>query len=97
MRVLHVVQGYTPAIGGTERVIQKVSEKMVQRHRDDVTVFTTTAYNCELFWRRDQPELPAGEEVINGVRVRRYRVFNRFNELRRVLAGGAWKLQSAVQ
>jgi glycosyltransferase involved in cell wall biosynthesis len=92
MRILHVVQGYTPAIGGTERLIQKISEKLVQRYGDEVTVFTTTAYNCELFWRRDQPELPAGEDLINGVRVRRYRVFNRFNELRRALAGSAWKM-----
>ncbi len=91
MRILHIVQGYTPAIGGTERLIQKVSEKLVERHQDDVTVFTTTAYNCELFWRNDQPELPAGTEIINGVTVRRFRVFNKFNELRRVLAGGSYK------
>lgn len=92
MKVLHVVQGYTPAIGGTERLIQKVSEKLVAQHGDEVTVFTTTAYNCELFWRRDQPQLPEGTEVINGVTVRRFPVFNRFNELRRVLAGATYKL-----
>jgi glycosyltransferase involved in cell wall biosynthesis len=91
MRILHVVQGYTPAIGGTERLIQKVSEKLVERHQDDVTVFTTTAYNCELFWRNDQPELPAGTEMMNGVTVRRFRVFNKFNELRRLLAGSSYK------
>jgi len=92
MKILHAVQGYTPAIGGTERLIQKVSEKLVERHGDDVTVFTTTAYNCELFWRSDQPELPAGIEIINGVTVRRFPVFNKFNELRRLLAGGSYKL-----
>lgn len=92
MKILHVVQGYTPAIGGTERLIQKVSEKLVARHGDEVTVFTSNAYNLELFWRRDQPELPVGTETINGVTVRRFPVFNRFNELRRVLAGGAYKL-----
>lgn len=92
MKILHVVQGYTPAIGGTERVIQKVSENLVARHGDDVTVYTTTAYNLELFWRRDQPELPAGETTINGVRVHRFRVFNRLNGLRRLLAGGGYRL-----
>jgi glycosyltransferase involved in cell wall biosynthesis len=91
MKILHVVQGYTPAIGGTERVIQKVSENLVARHGDDVTVFTTTAYNLELFWRRDQPELSAGETIIDGVRVRRFRVFNRLNKLRWLLAGGGYK------
>lgn len=92
MKILHVVQGYTPAIGGTERLIQKVSEKLVARHGDDVTVYTTNAYNCELFWRRDQPQLPVGVETINSVSVRRFPVFNRFNELRRLLAGGSYKL-----
>lgn len=92
MKILHVVQGYTPAIGGTERLIQKISEKLAAQHGDEVTVFTTNAYNCELFWRRDQPQLPVGTETINGVTVRRFPVFNRFNEARRVLAGGAYKL-----
>lgn len=92
MQILHVVQGYTPAIGGTERLIQKVSEQLVERHGDAVTVFTTTAYNCELFWRRDQPELPAGTTSINGVTVRRFPVFNYFNRLRLLLAGSAYKL-----
>jgi glycosyltransferase involved in cell wall biosynthesis len=93
MHILQIVQGYTPALGGTERLIQKVSEKLVERHGDQVTVFTTTAYNCELFWRRDQPQLPAGTQMINGVTVRRFPVFNRFNELRRLLAGAAYRLQ----
>jgi glycosyltransferase involved in cell wall biosynthesis len=93
MKILHVVQGYLPALGGTERLIQKVSENLVARHGDQVTVFTTTAYNCELFWRRDQPQLPAGIEVINGVTVRRFPVFNRFNEVRRLLAGAAYRFK----
>lgn len=92
MKILHVVQGYSPAIGGTERLIQKVSEKLVERHGDEVTVFTSNAYNLELFWRRDQPQLPVGTETINGVTVRRFPVFNRFSGLRRALAGGAYKL-----
>lgn len=91
MKILHVVQGYTPAIGGTERLIQKVSENLAARYNDQVTVFTTTAYNCELFWRRDQSQLPAGQERINGVTVHRFPVFNRFNRLRRLLAGGSYK------
>jgi len=93
MRILHVVQGYFPAIGGTERLIQKVSEQLVARYQDEVTVYTTTAYNCELFCRRDQPELPSGTEIINGVTIHRFPVFNRFNRLRRLLAGGAYFLR----
>jgi glycosyltransferase involved in cell wall biosynthesis len=86
MKILHVVQGYFPAIGGTERVIQLVSEQFSSRFGDEVVVYTTPAYNCELFWRRDQPSLPIGEERINGVTVRRFPVFNRLNYLRRKLS-----------
>src|SRR5450759_2437688 len=93
MRILHVVQGYTPAIGGTERVIQKISEKLVERYADQVTVYTTVGYNCEIFWRRDQPSLPAGVTTINGVTVRRFPVFNHCNELRRLLAGGSYRFR----
>lgn len=92
MKILHVVQGYFPALGGTERLIQIVSEKLVANYGDEVTVFTPNGYNCELFWRRDQPELPIGTETLNGVTVRRFGVFNRFNELRRLVAGGSYKL-----
>ena len=93
MKILHVVQGYTPAIGGTERLIQKVSENLVARHGDEVTVYTTNAYNCELFWRSDQPQLPVGVEQINGVTVRRFPVFNRLNEMRRLMAGGSYQFK----
>ncbi len=92
MKILHVVQGYTPAIGGTERVIQILSEKLVERYADQVTVYTTIGYNCEIFWRRDQPSLPAGLTTINGVTVRRFPVFNYFNRLRLLLAGSTYKL-----
>jgi glycosyltransferase involved in cell wall biosynthesis len=93
MKVLHVVQGYYPAIGGTERLIQLVSEKLVANHGDDVTVFTTPAYNCELFYRSDQPSLPVGEETIKGVKVRRFPVFNRYNKLRRKISDYTTKLK----
>jgi glycosyltransferase involved in cell wall biosynthesis len=77
LRVLHVVQGYTPAIGGTELLIQKVSEKLVSRHGDRVTVFTTTAaHNCNVFVNPLHRQLWPGTELINGVRVRRFPVFN---------------------
>ena len=77
MRILHVVQGYAPAIGGTELLIQKVSEKLVARHGDEVTVLTTTAArNCNVFVNPLHRQLRPGTEWINGVQVRRFRVFN---------------------
>jgi glycosyltransferase involved in cell wall biosynthesis len=87
MKFLHVVQGYTPAIGGTELLIQKISEQLVQRYDDEVTVFTTNAAkNCEVFWSQTEPTLPAGVEQINGVTVRRFPVFNRFGYARHRLS-----------
>ncbi len=93
MRILHVVQGYAPAVGGTERVIQRLSEDLVHGYGDQVTVYTTVAYNCELFWRRDQSALPAGVSTMNGVTVRRFPVWNHLNLVRRLLAGVSYKLR----
>lgn len=77
MHILHVVQGYQPAIGGTEFLMQNISEKLAARHGDQVTVFTTTAArNCEVFTNPFLRQLCPGWETINGIRVRRFRVFN---------------------
>jgi glycosyltransferase involved in cell wall biosynthesis len=76
LKVLHVVQGYHPAIGGTELLIQRVSEELVRSFGDEVTVFTTNAYNCEAFYSPSHPLMPSGVETINGVKVKRFRIFN---------------------
>jgi glycosyltransferase involved in cell wall biosynthesis len=74
MKVLHVTQGYAPAIGGTELLIQRVSEELVRQFGDEVTVFTTDCYNGEAFFTPGAPRLAAGWEERNGVRVRRFPV-----------------------
>ena len=74
MRLLHVTQGYAPAIGGTELLIQRVSEELVRQFGDEVTVFTTDCYNGEAFFTPGAPRLPVGWEERNGVRVRRFHV-----------------------
>ena len=74
MRILHVTQGYVPAIGGTELLIQRVSEELVQRYGDEVAVFTTDCYNGEAFFTPGSPRLPTGWTEINGVRVQRFSV-----------------------
>ena len=92
MQVLHVMHAYYPAMGGTERVVQKVAEQMVAGHDDGVTVYTTTAYNCELFWRNDQKRMQPGWETINGVRVRRFPVYNGMARLRWLVGNGSYVL-----
>lgn len=80
MDVLHVVHCYYPGIGGSERLIQRVSEKLHARYGDRVTVCTTNAYNTEAFVDPSQPLLPPGEFELNGVRVKRFAVFNRLGK-----------------
>ncbi len=74
MKILHVTQGYTPAIGGVEWLIQQVSEELVNSFGDDVTVFTTNCYNGEGFINPALPRMPIGLSEINGVKVRRFAV-----------------------
>lgn len=76
MRILHLVQGYAPAIGGSEFLIQNISERLASSHNDDVTVFTTTSYNTEGFVNPRAPQMPPGESDINGVAVKRFAVIN---------------------
>jgi glycosyltransferase involved in cell wall biosynthesis len=76
VKILHVVQGYSPAIGGTEWLIQRVSEELVQRYGDDVTVFTTNCYNGAGIVNPRLPTMPAGFEEINGVHIRRFPVMS---------------------
>lgn len=80
MKILHVTQGYWPAIGGTELLIQRVSEELTAQFADDVTVFTTNCYNGEGFFL-PRPRLPVGWEDLNGVHVRRFPVRDRVSRV----------------
>jgi len=87
MKVLHVTQGYAPAIGGTELLIQRVSEEIVRQFGDEVTVFTTNCYTSEGFFTPGGPRLPIGWEEQNGVRVRRFPVMTGVSRLARQVQG----------
>lgn len=93
MKILHVLHAYPPAIGGVQQLFQNVSERLARDFGDQVTVYTTTAYQNTLFWDPGQPALPAGEEMRAGVRVRRFPVWNRWPGLRLNAARIAHKLQ----
>jgi glycosyltransferase involved in cell wall biosynthesis len=92
MKILHVVQAYHPAVGGSEWLTRNFSEHLVSRYGDDVTVFTTNAYKPEVFWRTKGPLMPPGIEKINGVTVHRFRVFNGLQLFRQLLAQGSHRL-----
>jgi glycosyltransferase involved in cell wall biosynthesis len=92
MNILHVTQGYTPSIGGTEWLIQRVSEELVNHFNDTVTVFTTDRLNVQGFVRPFSPRLNAGWEKINGVQVRRFHVWNAFGPFLKVAQMVAFRL-----
>jgi glycogen(starch) synthase len=78
MHALHVVQGYYPWIGGSQRFFQEVSERLVAAgHR--VTVATTDAGYLEHFWARGRRTVGPAAEVLNGVQVYRFPVHRRLH------------------
>lgn len=93
MKILHVVHAYPPSQGGSQMLTARLSENLVQRYGDEVTVFTTVADDLGCFWGKAVPILPAGTATINGVTVRRFPVFQRLSTLRWFLSGVAWRLR----
>jgi glycosyltransferase involved in cell wall biosynthesis len=93
MKILHVVHAYPPSQGGSQMLTARLSENLVARYGDEVTVFTTVGDDLTYFWGKRVPILPAGTERINGVTVRRFPVFNRLSTLRWFLSGVAWRLR----
>jgi glycogen(starch) synthase len=93
MRILHVTQGYWPAIGGTELLMQRVSEQLVGRWRDDVTVFTTDCYNGDAFYTPGLPSMPVGWSELSDVRIRRFPVRRRISHALRGPQAWAYRLR----
>lgn len=95
LRIVHVVHAYTPAIGGTERLMQQVSEYLAGECGHNVEVYTTFAYNTALFTDPRAPKLSVehSDEMINGVRVRRFPVINRWGRLLYYLQGVMYRLR----
>ncbi|UCH97394.1 MAG: glycosyltransferase family 4 protein [Candidatus Aminicenantes bacterium] len=83
MKILHLVHAYYPAVGGSEYLMQQVSEYLAREAGDDVTVFTTFAYNSGLFTNPKVQPMAANksEEVINHVKIKRFPVINRWAKL----------------
>lgn len=81
MRILHIVHGYFPALGGVEHLVRMLSERLVKNYDDEVTVFTTNAYNTALFQDPSQRSVAVqNPEIMGGVKVIRYEVNNKFSK-----------------
>ena len=80
MKILHLIHAYHPAVGGSEYLVQQVSEYLVNSTGDDVTVFTTFAYNSGLFTNPRVEPMPGNkaEETIDNVKIKRFPVINQW-------------------
>ena len=74
MKVVHFVQRYPPALGGSEAYFQRLS-RYLSGNGHSVSVWTTTAIELEAFWRRSAQGVPAGVNTDQGVQVRRYNLW----------------------
>jgi glycosyltransferase involved in cell wall biosynthesis len=87
-RILFITHLYFPALGGAERVFQRIAEGLSGRGHD-VTVLTSDALSTEQYYR-GVLDPPPQLETINGVRIFRqslntriYRLFRYFGALNR--------------
>ncbi|MFH1446023.1 MAG: glycosyltransferase family 4 protein, partial [Chloroflexota bacterium] len=72
----HVLQGYPPAMGGTEEAFEHISEELAGQFGDEVIVFTTNCYGGDAFNSPGLLCIPAGETNVKGVRVVRFPVMS---------------------
>ena len=92
MRILHLVHRYYPAVGGTERMIGRISEALTTAGHS-VTVATSSAIDFDSVWRRAGQQVNEPHQVHNGVDIRyfaaRYLPFARWSyPAVRLLGGG---------
>ncbi len=93
LRLLQLVHGYPPAVGGVEFAVRDMCERLVARHGVEVTVFTTNAYTNANFLDGSLETVPIRQdEVQEGVRVRRFPVVSRWARPLRVLQRAAYDL-----
>jgi glycosyltransferase involved in cell wall biosynthesis len=88
-RILFITHLYFPALGGAERVFQRIAEGLAGRGHE-VTVLTSDALSTEQYYHGVQ-DPPPQIETINGVRIIRqslstriYRIFRYFGVLNRI-------------
>jgi glycosyltransferase involved in cell wall biosynthesis len=94
IRLVQLVHGYPPAVGGVERSTRDLCEALVARHGFDVTVLTTDAYTVTRFHDASEPSIPIVEnEAQNGVRVLRFPVETRWSGVLKQAQRVAWRLR----
>lgn len=73
MRCLHVIHRYWPALGGSEKFMMEISERLAAEG-NEVTVFTTDAIDIQHYWLPGKERIDCERELHNGVDIRRFKV-----------------------
>lgn len=73
MNILHVNAGYAPWVGGAQTYTQAMAERFA-RDGDDSSVIATTAKSIDTVWLPHLPQLTAGQETLNGVKITRLKM-----------------------
>jgi len=74
MKIVHICPLYYPSIGGNQIHMQMLSEKLAELG-EDVSIFTSNVTGAsQLVEREPDQQLLPEEEIINGVRVRRFKI-----------------------
>src|SRR5438067_684639 len=95
IRLLQLVHGYPPAVGGVEIAARDRAERLVAEHGFHVTVLTTDRYTVAGFRRRKQPTIPIQpHEVQNGVEIHRFPVRTSFTPLLRAAQSIAYRVRA---
>jgi glycosyltransferase involved in cell wall biosynthesis len=79
LRVAHFIHRYPPALGGSEAYFARLGRHLAAAG-DDVTVFTTAAYDLKALWSPGGRCLPAGISVEDGVTVQRYALWRMYGQ-----------------
>lgn len=95
IRLLQLVHGYPPAVGGVEMATRDRSERLVADHNFDVTVLTTNCYTVAGFRDRNQPTMSSNQnELQNGVHVHRFPVRTAYAPALRVVSRVAYRVRA---
>jgi len=90
LNILIVSHNYFPAIGGAEKKIKEISERLV-KSGEEVTVFCSNADTIAAYIRPEIPLLLPNIERINGVGVRRFPVYQGMRPLLNRVHSLFWK------
>lgn len=95
VRLLQLVHGYPPAVGGVEIATRDRAERLVAEHGFQVTVLTTNCYTVNGFRNPRAPTIPIRpHEVQNGVHIRRFPVRRAFGPALHLAANAAYRFRA---